>query len=58
MPSAKSERSRIGRNVTDQADGTGRVPATIRGIELLQERCTALISAAVTGRIDVRKFAS
>jgi len=29
-----------------------------RGIEVLQERCTALISAAVTGKIDVRKFAS
>ena len=29
-----------------------------RGIELLKERCTALISAAVTGKIDVRKFAS
>ncbi len=29
-----------------------------RAIELLQERRTALISAAVTGKIDVRKFAS
>ena len=28
-----------------------------RAIELLQERRTALISAAVTGKIDVRKFA-
>ena len=28
-----------------------------RGIELLQERRTALISAAVTGKIDVRGFA-
>jgi type I restriction enzyme S subunit len=27
-----------------------------RGIELLQERRTALISAAVTGKIDVRQF--
>jgi type I restriction enzyme S subunit len=27
-----------------------------RGIELLQERRTALISAAVTGKIDVREF--
>ena len=26
-----------------------------RGIELLQERRTALISAAVTGKIDVRR---
>jgi type I restriction enzyme S subunit len=29
-----------------------------RGIELLQERRTALISAAVTGKIDVRNFVS
>ena len=29
-----------------------------RGIELLQERRTALISAAVTGKIDVREFAN
>jgi hypothetical protein len=28
-----------------------------RAIELLQERRTALISAAVTGKIDVREFA-
>jgi len=27
-----------------------------RAIELLQERRTALISAAVTGKIDVRSF--
>jgi type I restriction enzyme S subunit len=25
-----------------------------RAIELLQERCSALISAAVTGKIDIR----
>ena len=31
---------------------------TVRAIELLQERRTALISAAVTGKIDVREFAS
>ena len=29
-----------------------------RAIELLQERRTALISAAVTGKIDVRQFAT
>jgi type I restriction enzyme S subunit len=29
-----------------------------RAIELLQERRTALISAAVTGKIDVRQFAN
>ena len=31
--------------------------AVQRGIELLQERRTALISAAVTGKIDVRGLA-
>lgn len=29
-----------------------------RAIELLQERRTALISAAVTGKIDVRNFSA
>ncbi len=29
-----------------------------RAIDLLQERRTALISAAVTGKIDVREFAN
>jgi type I restriction enzyme S subunit len=29
-----------------------------RAIDLLQERRTALISAAVTGQIDVRQFAT
>ena len=36
--------------------GTWNVPATLPAIELLQERRTALISAAVTGKIDVRKL--
>lgn len=27
-----------------------------RAIEFLQQRCTALISAAVTGKIDSREF--
>jgi len=58
LPSAAFERSRTGIIVTDRADGTRRVPATIRGIELLQERRTALISAAVTGKIDVRQSAN
>lgn len=30
----------------------------VKGIKLLQERRTALISAAVTGKIDVRRYAS
>lgn len=33
------------------------VAETRRGVELLQERRTALISAAVTGQIDVRQLA-
>jgi len=40
---------------TKEFDGLGTEAQ--RGIELLQERRTALISAAVTGKIDVRKFA-
>ena len=43
------------------AEQSGRFDALTaeaqRGIELLQERRTALISAAVTGKIDVRGFA-
>ena len=33
------------------------IPKAQRCIELCQERRTALISAAVTGKIDVREFA-
>ena len=40
---------------TKELDGLGTEAQ--RGIELLQERRTALISAAVTGKIDVREFA-
>jgi type I restriction enzyme S subunit len=35
----------------------GLLLEAIRAIALLQERRTALISAAVTGKIDVRSFA-
>lgn len=35
----------------------GLITETERAIDLLQERRTALISAAVTGKIDVREFA-
>ena len=54
VPSARS-RSWRARQVSSH--GTRRVPATMRGIDLLQERRTALISAAVPGRIDVRSAA-
>jgi len=44
------------------ADAIGRFDTLLaeaeRAIELLQERRTALISAAVTGKIDVREFTS
>jgi type I restriction enzyme S subunit len=40
---------------TDEFDGL--LVKAERAIELLQERRTALISAAVTGKIDVREFA-
>ncbi len=40
---------------TEQLDGL--LAEAARAIELLQERRTALISAAVTGKIDVRNFA-
>jgi type I restriction enzyme, S subunit len=42
-------------NSTDRFDGL--LAEAERAIELLQERRTALISAAVTGKIDVREFA-
>jgi type I restriction enzyme S subunit len=35
----------------------GLIAEAERAIELLQERRTALISAAVTGKIDVRNYA-
>lgn len=43
----------------DRTSGQYRelIAEATRGIELLQERRTALISAAVTGKIDVRSFA-
>ncbi|MFN9415505.1 MAG: restriction endonuclease subunit S [Pirellula sp.] len=51
------------REIIDYLDSTVAVSNRLlaeaeRAIELLQERRTALISAAVTGKIDVRGFAS
>ena len=56
LPSAKTNAQQHDAKNETQADDTRRVPATICGIELPQERRTALISAAVTGKIDVRNF--
>lgn len=42
---------------TIEETGDAQTAEAERAIELLQERRTALISAAVTGKIDVREFA-
>ncbi len=52
------EQERIVEHIAKLAEQFGSLTAEAeRGIELLQERRTALISAAVTGQIDVRGFA-
>lgn len=59
VPPNESERSEIEQHIlsaTEQLDGL--LAEATRAIDLLQERRTALISAAVTGKIDVREFAS
>jgi len=43
-----------GRNATLTASACQPPPEANRAIELLKERRTALISAAVTGQVDVR----
>ncbi len=49
------EADRIGGYINDQIDGLDRLSQQAEaGIALLQERRSALISAAVTGKIDVR----
>lgn len=50
----QTEILRFVHDTTEQFDGL--ISEAERGIELLQERRTALISAAVTGKIDVRGF--
>lgn len=53
-----NEQERIVGHITKLAEQLGSLTAEAeRGIELLQERRTALISAAVTGKIDVRRIA-
>ncbi len=55
----KAEQEEIVRHVDKIGGGYLKLTAEAeRGIELLQERRTALISAAVTGKIDVRGLAS
>ena len=52
------EQNVICEHITRQTEGFDMLQAEAeRAIELLQERRTALISAAVTGKIDVRQFA-
>ncbi|QEG01604.1 Type-1 restriction enzyme EcoKI specificity protein [Stieleria maiorica] len=53
------EQSEIAKNLHEQAETFSQLQAEAeRAIELLKERRTALISAAVTGKIDVREFAA
>ncbi len=53
----KAEQAQIGAYLDGEADKFSRLQAEAeRAIELLQERRTALISAAVTGKIVVRNF--
>ena len=55
VPPTESERADIEKHiVTETAKLDTLTVEAERGIELLQERRTALISAAVTGKIDVR----
>jgi type I restriction enzyme S subunit len=50
-----SEQGQIVRRIREDCDGLPEAEiAAFQQIELLQERRTALISAAVTGKIDVR----
>jgi type I restriction enzyme, S subunit len=54
----KDEQEQIGAYLDKQVDTFSQLQAEAeRAIELLQERRTALISAAVTGKIDVREYA-
>jgi len=57
LPPVHEQRD-ICKHITTQTEGFDQlVLEAERAIELLQERRTALISAAVTGKIDVREFA-
>lgn len=54
-----SEQDAIAANISEQLAALDRiVAASTAAVELLRERRSALISAAVTGKIDVRKEAS
>jgi type I restriction enzyme S subunit len=53
------EQNEIADHLDEQVETFSHLQAEAeRAIELLQERRTALISAAVTGKIDVRQFAT
>jgi type I restriction enzyme, S subunit len=53
-----TEQARVVAATADRQNEISKLIAEAeRGIDLLQERRTALISAAVTGKIDVREFA-
>ena len=57
VPSIETERAAIQQHIVAETARLDTLTAEAqRGIELLQERRTALISAAVTGKIDVRKL--
>ncbi|MDA0921799.1 MAG: restriction endonuclease subunit S, partial [Planctomycetota bacterium] len=58
VPPTESERADIQTHFLSATERLDTLLAEAeRAIELLQERRTALISAAVTGKIDVRQFA-
>jgi type I restriction enzyme S subunit len=55
VPSSENERVQIQQHITSESSKFDTLTAEAqRAIDLLQERRTALISAAVTGQIDVR----
>ncbi len=56
-PLDEQSRDRCASSTRDSASSTPSPPKPQRAIDLLQERRTALISAAVTGKIDVRGLA-
>ena len=58
IPSVKEANELVGKIKSRMAVFQALESKAVKGIQLLQERRTALISAAVTGKIDVRHHAS
>ena len=58
VPPVNEQESIVAFATTETAKLNALTAEAERGIELLQERRTALISAAVTGKLDVRKLAN